>query len=650
MQARVIQCENITDLKSRLDTERSSDFSPSLAVAFAADALVNEELARTFAERDIQVFGGCSSEEIAGADLSRASIVVMLLEMDPALFRLRTFPNEGRDGRDMGRQLGDWARESFTNPALMLLMGGAGTTISGDRLLSGLFETAPGLPTFGGITSSGTYAPLPPFFTNGAVHTDGILGLTMDANRIELSGTAISGWREVGTPKQITRARDNLVLEIEGMPALDFYERYFNVRADSVSGIMNASEYPMRVERSDGSHVIRTAVRVDPEIRGVYFGGEIPEGSIVRFCSPNIVETIQHTVGELQNFRASGPPTQPDAVILFDCAIRSRSFGSYMHKEIEVISELWNAPLIGFSSWGEIGAAPGESCGLHNTALSVVLLRDKGKLNSTDDSARVYSNEEVENFIEAFPADATVESLKNEVIQLRKQKTMLSNFLHLTSDDLEREREKSEELLLNILPGAIAARLKSGETTIADSINRATIVFADLAGFTAMSDRMNASELVKILNRLFSSFDELAYKYGVEKIKTIGDAYMAAAGLPDPRPDHARIALKLARGLLRITEKFNEKYDTNLQVRIGLNSGPVVAGVIGRRKFTYDLWGDAVNVASRMESNGVTGRIHVSESTYDLLKDEFQFDARGEIEVKGKGLMKTYLFKDAADE
>ncbi|MEG3988991.1 adenylate/guanylate cyclase domain-containing protein [Microcoleus sp. S28C3] len=210
-------------------------------------------------------------------------------------------------------------------------------------------------------------------------------------------------------------------------------------------------------------------------------------------------------------------------------------------------------------------------------------------------------------------------------------------------DALREEQEKSENLLLNILPKAIAERLKQNETTIAEYFPEVTVLFADIVGFTALSAVMNPIELVEILNQIFSGFDLLCERHGLEKIKTIGDAYMAVGGLPNPRADHAEAIAKMALDMQAEIARFNANHNKYFSIRIGIHSGPVVAGVIGIKKFIYDLWGDTVNIASRMESQGLPWRIQVSETTYKLVADKYLFQERGIIEVKGKGEMKTYI-------
>ncbi|KAF3884138.1 MULTISPECIES: adenylate/guanylate cyclase domain-containing protein [Nostocales] len=212
----------------------------------------------------------------------------------------------------------------------------------------------------------------------------------------------------------------------------------------------------------------------------------------------------------------------------------------------------------------------------------------------------------------------------------------------LAQEALKFQKAQSEELLLNILPQQIAERLQAGETLIADQFQEVSVLFADIVGFTQLSCQKTPAELVEFLNKIFSKFDQLAAKHGLEKIKTIGDAYMVVGGLPTPNPDRVRKTAQMALDMQASLAQFNAQEKQGLQLRIGMNIGPVVAGVIGISKFSYDLWGDTVNVASRMESNGLPGKIQVSAATYESLKEEFKFEQRGEIFIKGKGVMMTY--------
>jgi adenylate cyclase len=223
--------------------------------------------------------------------------------------------------------------------------------------------------------------------------------------------------------------------------------------------------------------------------------------------------------------------------------------------------------------------------------------------------------------------------------------TLLASFARQRNEALvalRAEQIKSDALLMNVLPKSIAERLKVATGSIADHFDSASVLFADVVDFTPLSRRLAPAEVVGMLDRLFSHFDTLLERHGLEKIKTIGDCYMAAAGVPDPVPDHARKAALLALDMREAITSSEIAGRPGLQLRIGINSGPVVAGVIGTKRFLYDLWGDAVNTASRMESHGTPGEIQITGATYELLKDEFVCSRRGTIEVKGQGPTETW--------
>lgn len=213
--------------------------------------------------------------------------------------------------------------------------------------------------------------------------------------------------------------------------------------------------------------------------------------------------------------------------------------------------------------------------------------------------------------------------------------------LHLLRQ-VERFRGQADALLLNILPDTIATRLKTGEKPIADRHESVSVLFADIVGFTRLSSDADPGEVVQMLNGIFSRFDDLAAKHGVHKIKTVGDAYMAVAGLPDPRSDHTEAIIGFALDILTSVETHPGLGGEPIRLRIGINTGPVVAGVIGHDRFIYDLWGDTVNVASRMESNGVPGQIQVTRAVKERVGDKYQFEQRDPIDVKGKGMTVTY--------
>ncbi|MEZ4403684.1 MAG: adenylate/guanylate cyclase domain-containing protein [Kofleriaceae bacterium] len=226
-----------------------------------------------------------------------------------------------------------------------------------------------------------------------------------------------------------------------------------------------------------------------------------------------------------------------------------------------------------------------------------------------------------------------------ETIQLHSEH--LESLVRDRTSELEAEKQTTDRLLLNVLPGPIATRLKQGEGVIVDRFDDVSVLFADIVGFTAMSARTSPEALVAMLDDLFTRFDALADRHGLEKIKTIGDAYMVVAGVPEPTPDHAQRMARMGLDMLATLAAYAATRGIDLDIRIGIHSGPVVAGVIGRNKFIYDLWGDTVNTASRMESHGEPGRVHLSAATAAALGPGFECEARGELDIKGKGPMAT---------
>jgi class 3 adenylate cyclase/CheY-like chemotaxis protein len=228
-------------------------------------------------------------------------------------------------------------------------------------------------------------------------------------------------------------------------------------------------------------------------------------------------------------------------------------------------------------------------------------------------------------------------------IQACLEKKRLRDHEQAFIQELQKEREKSERLLLNVLPAPVAERLKQTQDIIADNVEDVSVMFVDIVEFLPLSISMPPAETVKMLNAVFSSFDALVDHYGLEKIKTSGDCYMVVGGLPLPRADHLEAIAAMALDVLTIIPKFSRNDGKPFQLRVGIHTGPVVAGVIGTKKFAYDLWGHTVNIASRMESQGVPNAIQVTQDVYERLRNSYQFQPRGEITVKGKGNMMTYL-------
>lgn len=265
---------------------------------------------------------------------------------------------------------------------------------------------------------------------------------------------------------------------------------------------------------------------------------------------------------------------------------------------------------------------------------------------------RVYSKEYelLENCNDLLEKKVSHEELyKNFELLTRNFKTLLRKTEKITkiSDSLQRkileEQEKSDNLLLNTLPEKVVNELKQNGTTAPESFDNVTIYFSDLVGFTELSDKLSPSELIEELNDLFTVFDDIMTSHSCERIKTIGDAYMAVCGMPESNPEHALNIVRAAIGIMNYVKERNRNSQTQWEIRIGIHTGKVVGGIVGVRKYIYDVFGDAVNTASRMESNSLPMRINISENTYSIVKDNFICTQRSPVQIKGKGLMNMYF-------
>ena len=261
-------------------------------------------------------------------------------------------------------------------------------------------------------------------------------------------------------------------------------------------------------------------------------------------------------------------------------------------------------------------------------------------LDAVFDKVKAFSVGGVDYITKPFQIEEVIARLNNQ-LTIRN----LQQELEEKNKSLQIEKEKSDRLLLNILPAAVAEKLRQYQGSLAEQFDEVTILFADIVGFTQLSSGMRPIELVALLNQIFSTFDRLADRHGLEKIKTIGDAYMVVSGVPIPRSDCADAIAQMALEMQAAVREFRWNNEKPFRLRIGINTGSVVAGVIGIKKFSYDLWGDAVNVASRMETQGEPGKIQVTRETYQHLKDRYSFEKRGRIYIKGKGEMTTYFLQ-----
>jgi len=371
MNAKVVSAETPDELDVEIQKFISNGFTPTLACVFCSVAQPLEKILSIFAERHIAIFGCTSSGEIAGLDAFEESIVVMLFNLPTDAFRIKLFDGMYKTSYQVGQEVATWAQKIFNAPALLVLS--AGLQADGEAFVHGVIVTMGyEAPLFGGLAGDdlkmqGTYT-----FTEKEITGLGVLALALDNVKIEVNGLAVSGWKGIGTIKTVTRAEGNVVYTIDDHPALDVYSRYFNINLGDDQTL--AAEYPLQVMREDGSFVLRAAMIINPD-KSMVYAGTVPQGSQVQFSMPPSTEIIDFAIQNLSHFKQD--TTNADALILFSCKGRHLALGPMIEDEIDSIFHLWEAPMVGFFTYGEIGPTKAGRCDFHNNTLTLVTLREK---------------------------------------------------------------------------------------------------------------------------------------------------------------------------------------------------------------------------------------------------------------------------------
>jgi class 3 adenylate cyclase len=397
--------------------------------------------------------------------------------------------------------------------------------------------------------------------------------------------------------------------------------------------------------------IIEAGVRPEMSVRKARF---------VKACNLIAIISAVWLIGVLPMFIPYLPATRVITLTTAACALSLcftpviNSFGFYRSAQlyaptIAMLAVAYNALYFGHQAWNDLLLLATTLIAFYYVESLYILLWVTGCAAALFVGVEGWYARGHQGFLEGLVPDQFLITIRNASVYNVAFLTIAFAYynraiLNSTQQALDKESARSESLLLNILPKSIATRLKNSTELIADRVPEVSIVFADLVGFTEISRKMDAGQLVSMLNEIFLGFDRAAKRLGLEKIKTIGDAYMVVAGVPEPRVDHAQAAAEMALAMQTHVDALSARHpDLRLRLRIGIHTGAVVAGVIGENKFSYDLWGDNVNIASRMESHSLPGRIHVSEAFVRAASDKWHSEARGLVDVKGQGPMNTYF-------
>jgi hypothetical protein len=369
MKPTVFSVASIEQTEAHLQSVRKNSLTPTLAIVFSSVLHNLKELSAVFAKYDIDVFGASTSGEITNDEVHEGSIVVMLLEIRRDAYRLNLFDGEGKTSYQVGQSVADWAKTIYDDPAFMVMS--AGLHADGEQIVNGIIHTMERqIPLFGGCAGTDPGFEETYVFSASQVIANGVAALIFDQNYIELKGIAASGWKGIGTPKTITKAEGNIVYRIDGEPVLDVYNKYLNIGDDHTL----AFEYPLLLMRDDGSSVMRGLMLVN-EDKSIVYGGTVPEGAKVKFSMPPGSEIIDYAIEKMSEFNRQAP--EADAIVLFSCKGRHLALGPMVEEEVSAVHKLWNVPLVGFFTYGEIGPAPQGRCELHNHTLVPVLIHEK---------------------------------------------------------------------------------------------------------------------------------------------------------------------------------------------------------------------------------------------------------------------------------
>lgn len=369
MKSRVFSVTSVEQIEPHLQDILQEGLAPTLAIVFSSVTHDLKELRIVFTKYDIEIFGASSSGEITNDEIHEESIVVMLLDISRDAFRLNIFDGEGKTSYQVGQSTAEWAKTVYDNPALMVMTAGLFT--DGDQIVNGIIDTMDRqVPLFGGRSGDDLRLQETFVFSASQAISNGVVALIFERSTIDLKGVAISGWKGIGTPKTITKAEGNIVYEINNEPILEVYNKYLNIGDD----IQLALEYPLLLIRDDGTFVTRVVANLN-EDKSMFYGGTMPEGSKVRFSIPPGFEIIDYAIEQISDFHQQIPKS--DAIVLFSCKARHMALGPMVEDEISAVHKLWEVPMVGFFTYGEIGPVPQGRCDFHNNTIVPVLINEK---------------------------------------------------------------------------------------------------------------------------------------------------------------------------------------------------------------------------------------------------------------------------------
>lgn len=632
---------------------------------------------------------GCSSGGDVTSQLgfSEDSLSLLLLCSDELGFSAGMIRTEAAD------PMAELSRACVADPRPpgMCLLFPGGLSVENDALLDQVQPRLPrGCALFGGraAVSTGTrYESLVQFCGTQLTHDGASFLLIHDGGRLRYSFAVSNAWLPVGAPQRVTHSTGTRVMRIGDRSALGYYRHYLGPHSRP------AAEFPLAVFEDDDEHYfLRVAQGFDPASGSVVHAARVKEGSLVQLTEA-VRSTMLQNIAESATRAVEALAVRPALALVISCAARKLTLGTRIEDEHQLIAGCLpsDVPLFGFYSWGEIApCAPGWPSRTHNATLVTLLLscadpappvprpvEDLGpaamssevdvvsyaadvvdalsRSSASTDPALVHKRLQRSEYYRMLLEEtrelhsSMLRTINGEIESARQKIAEQNQTLQTLYAELQAEKQKSEELLLSILPRDIADELKRTSRVEPIYYPMASVMFTDFVGFTRIAGSMSPAALLAELDYFFSGFDRIVEAHGLEKLKTIGDAYMCAAGVPTPRATHAEDAVTAAWEIQAFMKEAiadrRRRGAPYWELRIGVNSGPLMAGVIGRKKFAYDIWGNTVNLASRLESTSEPGRINISQDTYQRVRHLFDCEPRGKVLAKNAGEIDMYFVR-----
>ncbi len=607
---------------------------------------------------------GCTTagDFSSSLSLSEYSISLMVFQSDELEFNVGIGRNVTEQPAQAARDAVQEAREGLTFDEKLCLVFPDGLCPANTRMITALNgELLTGCSIFGGASGRHTSEASQPLqFYQDEVVQDSI-PLLIVAGNIDYSFSISNCWTPIGRNTTITEVDGRVVKRIGDMRALDFYRHYLGDHSKP------ASEFPLAVRHdATDAFYMRVPVSYDEDNASVTFGAPIPANATVQLSETTSARIVENLRSSTRDVIRQHNTKNPAAVLAFSCNARKGILGTQVDQELASLQQSLqdSVPILGFYGFAEFSPLErGEDCQLHHSTM-ITLLLGKGPNKSS-------AGREV---LPSMAAPATMEeetdiaTIQRENIILRKklerseyhrqglEQTRDSDAILLKKinteiegarEELASEKENADQLLLNILPKEIAEELKRNGYVEPIYYPCASVLFADFQGFTAIARTLTPKQLVAELDFYFTAFDRVIERYKLEKLKTIGDAYMCAGGIPGESRGHINnivgAAWDIQLFMSNLKRKKQARGEPFWELRCGVHAGPLMAGVIGSKKFAYDIWGDAVNIASRLESSAEVGKVNISKSVYDVIQSEFQCEPRGHLQVKNRGEIDMYF-------